>query len=197
MGLCREEPSPELCSTFAGRPWPVTLAGDRGQLRASSRAREPGTGSSPAGAQAGTHSPYMCFCLFLTMARICLQGLRLICTSLICQLRPKWCHLINREFANNQMRFKTLIQPNNSKICHKLQHRHSQPSFQGSCIHPHVLENNNKKSKIWERRIKNILEDGMKTQISCCRTILSPPEQPFDRDDSPRPGMELPSLCHS
>lgn len=57
MGLCWEEPSPDLCNTFAGRPWPVTLAGDRGQPRASSRAGEPGTGSSRTGAQAGAHSP--------------------------------------------------------------------------------------------------------------------------------------------
>lgn len=28
MGLCWEEPSPNLCNTFAGRPWPVALAGD-------------------------------------------------------------------------------------------------------------------------------------------------------------------------
>lgn len=37
MGLHWEEPSPDLSTTSAGRPWPVTLAGDRGQLMASSR----------------------------------------------------------------------------------------------------------------------------------------------------------------
>lgn len=103
----------------------------------------------------------------------------------------------DREVFNNQAGFKTLTQPNNSKICHKLQQSHSQPSSQGSCIHPRVLENNNKKAKIWERRIKNTLEDGMETPISCCSTIPSPPEHPYDRDDSPRPRMELPPLCHS
>lgn len=146
MGLCWEEPSPDLCNTFAGRPWPVTLAGDRGQPRASSRAGEPGTGSSHTGAQAGAHSPYISFCLFLMIARICLQALRLIC-----QLRPKQCYLINREVFNNQMGFKTLIQPNNNKICHKLQRSNSQPSSQGSWIHPQVLENSNKKAKIREK----------------------------------------------
>lgn len=150
MGLCWEEPSPDLCNTFAGRPWPVTLAGDRGQPRASSTAGEPGTGPGPAAAQAGAHSPYISFCLFLTIARICLQALRLIF-----QLRSKQCHLINREFFNNQMGFKTLIQPNNSKICHKLQHSNSQ-------LHPKDLAFTLKFWKTTTKRPKSERE-GVKT----------------------------------
>lgn len=197
MGLHWEEPSPDLSTTFAGRSWPVTLAGDRGQPTASSRTGDQEQDPAPLVPRLVLIHPVSLFAFFLTRAGICSQGLKLICTSHICQLRPEWCRLINREVFNKQTGFKTPTQPNNSKIYHKLQQSHSQPSSQGSCIHPRVLENNNKKAKIWERRIKNTLEDGMKTPISRCSTIPSPPEHPYDRDDSPRPGTELPPLCHS
>lgn len=105
--------------------------GDRGQPRATSRAGEPEQDLVPLLPRLLLIHPTALFAFF-NDGKNSLAGSKAHLHLAHLQLRPKWCHLINREVLNNQMGFKTLTQANNSKICHRFQQSHSQPSCQGS-----------------------------------------------------------------
>lgn len=151
MGLCWEEPSPDRGNTSAGRPWAATVAGDRGQPRATSRAGEPEQDLVPLVPRLLLIHPTALFAFF-NDGKNSLAGSKAHLHLAHLQLRPKWCHLINREVLTNQRGFKTLTRANNSKICHRFQE--SLPAFMPRVLHLQVLENNNKIPKIWDRRIK-------------------------------------------